>query len=135
MPQTVAVLGAGGRMGRAATGAFLAAGWHVRAAARKAVDAGAAEAIECDAFETPALLAAAQSCDVIVNALNPPYPRWRHDLPRLNANVIAAARGTGATVMIPGNVYNYGAAMPERLSEQTPQAPTSRKGRLRRDME
>ena len=72
---------------------------------------------------------------MIVNALNPPYARWRHDLPRLTANAIAAAKASGATVMIPGNVYHYGALLPARLAEDTPAAPTTRKGRLRVEME
>jgi len=33
--------------------------------------------------------------------------------------------------MLPGNVYNYGAGMPENLREHTPHLPTPRKGRLR----
>ena len=37
--------------------------------------------------------------------------------------------------MIPGNVYNYGEAMPEILTEATPHAPTARKGVLREEME
>ncbi len=82
-----------------------------------------------------ALSSAAAGCEVIVNALNPPYTRWRHELPRLTANVITAAKSSGATVMIPGNVYHYGAAMPARLAEDTPAAPTTRKGRLRAEME
>ncbi len=135
MPGQVVVLGAKGRMGRSATGAFLATGWRVRTLSRAGLDLDGAEVIEGDAFDAATVAAAARGCDVIVNALNPPYPRWQADLPRLNANVIAAARATGATVMIPGNVYNYGAAMPERLDEQTPQRPTSRKGRLRCQME
>ena len=65
-----------------------------------------------DAFDPAQVAGAARGMDVIVNALNPPYPRWTRDLPRLTGSVIAAARESGATVMIPGNVYNYGAAMP-----------------------
>jgi nucleoside-diphosphate-sugar epimerase len=38
-------------------------------------------------------------------------------------------------LMFPGNVYNFGAGMPERLSEATPQHPTSRKGRIRVEIE
>jgi nucleoside-diphosphate-sugar epimerase len=37
--------------------------------------------------------------------------------------------------MFPGNVYNFGAGMPEALSESTPQAPTARKGRIRVEVE
>ena len=73
--------------------------------------------------------------DVIVHALNPPYPAWSKAMPVLTANVITAASQCGATVMIPGNVYNFGEAMPAVLSESTAHAPTTRKGRLREQME
>ncbi len=135
MSDQVVVLGARGRMGRAATKAFATAGWQVRTLVREASDSGNVEMMVGDAYDAAAVTAAAEGCAVIVNALNPPYPRWQAELPRLTTNVIAAARATGATVMIPGNVYNYGAGMPERLDEQTPQHPTSRKGRLRCEME
>lgn len=139
MPDQVIVLGANGRFGRAATRAFLAAGWSVRGFGRSLPPANArvsgVDWIAGDAFDAEALSAAVRGCDVIVNALNPPYPRWSRDVPRLTANVIAAATASGATVMIPGNVYNYGNEMPALLAENTPQAPTTRKGKLRQKME
>ncbi len=138
MDGKVIVLGAKGRFGRASVDAFVNQGWRVRAFARQWDERevpGRLERLSGDAFDGEALAAAASGCDVIVNALNPPYPQWRRDLPRLTAAVIRAARKTGATVMIPGNVYNYGAAMPARLNEATPHAPTTRKGRLRVEME
>ena len=88
-----------------------------------------------DAFDADILTVAARGCDVIVNALNPPYQNWKRDLPRLTNAVIATAKATGGTVMIPGNVYNYGADMPSVLSEDTPHRPTTRKGQLRDEME
>ena len=138
----VLILGAKGRFGRAAVDAFSSAGWQVRGFARSwngtvdsAVEPAGVDRISGDAFDADVLAAAAEGCDVIVNALNPPYHRWQRDLPRLTASVIHAAKSSGATVMIPGNIYSYGAAMPANLSEATPAAPTTRKGRLRQEME
>src|SRR5262249_47737823 len=45
--------------------------------------------------------------------------------------VIDAAEATGATIMFPGNLYNYGARMPALIDETTPMQPTTRKGQLR----
>lgn len=138
MGGTAIILGARGRFGRAATAAFLAAGWRVRTFARSAGNAAAPAGVETvtgDAFEAAAVARAAAGCDVIVNGLNPPYPRWAADLPLLTASVLTAARTTGATIMFPGNVYVYGADMPAVLTESTPHAPTTRKGRLRVEME
>ena len=138
LPRTVLVLGANGRFGRAAVTAFQAAGWQVRAFVRPgrptATPAGVT-AVAGDAFDAASVAAAAQGAGVIVHALNPPYPRWKTDLPKQTASVRTAARASGATVMIPGNVYNYGRTMPARLVEDTPHAPTTRKGRLREAME
>ena len=138
MPGNILIVGAKGRFGRAAITAFFDAGWNVRAFARswenQTLPAGVGLTTG-NAFDTAALANAAQGCEVIVNALNPIYTHWRRDLPRLTFSVIQAARMSGATVMLPGNVYNYGEGMPETLDEGTPHRPTSRKGRLRMEME
>lgn len=137
MAEQVVVLGANGRFGRAAVKALGDAGWQVRAATRSGQHefGPGVEGIAVDGFDAALVTRAAEGSDVIVNAFNPPYARWSADVPRLTASVIAAARATGATVMIPGNVYNYGADMPARLSETTPHAAATRKGRIRIDME
>lgn len=138
MAQDVIILGAKGRFGRAAAQAFLAAGWRVRGLARD-WDSGRIdprmERVTADAFDADAVSAAAAGADVIVNALNPAYSNWARDLPRLAASTLAAAKATGATVLLPGNVYNYGAGMPPVLDEMTLPQPTTRKGKLREAME
>jgi nucleoside-diphosphate-sugar epimerase len=45
------------------------------------------------------------------------------------------AERLGATLMLPGNVYNFGEGMPALLREDTPQQATTRKGRIRVQME
>jgi nucleoside-diphosphate-sugar epimerase len=45
------------------------------------------------------------------------------------------AERLGATFMLPGNVYNFGEGMPARLTEDTPQRPTTSKGRQRCQIE
>lgn len=119
MTKTVLILGASGKIGRHAAQAFGRAGWQVRLFDRARDD----------------MVAAAQGCDVIVNGLNPPnYHDWAGLIPAITRQVIAAARASGAMVVIPGNVYNYGAQSGE-LSEATPQTPCSRKGAVRVEME
>ena len=138
MTGTIVILGAKGRFGRAATEAFRNANWQVRAFARawnENASADGIEYIEGDAFNAQDVTNAARGCDVIINALNPPYSRWQADLPRLTDNVIHAAKQTSATVMIPGNVYNFGETMPVTLDDSTLQQPSTRKGKLRVAME
>ena len=138
MSQHVIILGLKGRFGRAAANAFLNAGWRVRGLARNwggMTFSNDIERVDGDAFDAEALTTAVAGCDVIVNALNPPYEKWQRDLPRLTENVIHAARAAQATVMIPGNVYNFGSNMPPVLTETTAHGPTTRKGKLRDQME
>ena len=135
-PGTVLVLGATGRLGRHATHAFDAAGWRVRTFGRRAPDAdvpgehGAGDVLDADA-----LGAAARGADVLVNALNPPYRAWRDEVPGLTEAVLGAARSSGATVMLPGNVYGFGRTMPPVLLPDTPEAPSNEHGRIRSTLE
>lgn len=138
MQKQVTVLGAKGRFGQEAMTAFLKAGWHVRGFARGWPDGAAPASVEThtgSAFDADAVTSACEGSQAIVNALNPPYPAWKRDLPRFTKAVTAAAKASGARVIIPGNVYNYGADMPETLRESTPHRPTARKGHLREEME
>jgi nucleoside-diphosphate-sugar epimerase len=71
----------------------------------------------------------------VLHALNPPYTEWPRLALPFAETAIAAARASGATLMFPGNIYNYGAGMPPVLDEATPMLPTSRKGALRVEIE
>lgn len=137
MSRNVVIFGAKGRFGRAATQAFKNAGWHVRLLARDWTNENedGVEHVMGNALNPEVLVRAAKDCNVIINALNPPYPKWATDLKPLTSNVLQAAKTTGATVMIPGNVYNFGENIPELLTENTAMAPTSKKGQLRCEME
>lgn len=134
MAQTVMVLGANGRLGRAAVLAFAAAGWQVRAQLRRAPRAplpAGVRLVQCDALDLATLGDAAQGADVIVNALNPDYTKWASLLPPLTAASIHLAAATGATLMLPGNVYNFGRQLPALLAEDTPFAATHPKAAQR----
>lgn len=119
MAKTVLILGGSGKIGTHAREAFAAAGWSVRLYDRKAGN----------------MAQAARGVDVIVNGLNPPkYHDWDRLIPAITAQVMEAAQASGATVIIPGNVYNFGSAGGE-WSETTPHEPNTRKGRIREEME
>ncbi|RED18757.1 NAD-dependent epimerase/dehydratase family protein [Pontivivens insulae] len=133
---TIFILGAGGRMGRNAADAFQNAGWNVVRLQRpgKAAQPGSISADPFDATDM-ARAAAAVKPDVIFNGLNPPYHDWARDVPRLTEACIAAARATEATVILPGNVYTFGADMPRVLTAETPHRAATKKGRIRIEME
>ncbi len=136
--KTVLILGASGRFGRAATRAFAQHGWTVRAQARsekKTKTSAGVETLIFDPLDQAAMARASKHCAVIVNALNPPYQAWKRELPRLTRAVIDAAHVSGATIMLPGNIYNFGVNMPPRLTSEMPQHAKTGKGKLRIEME
>ena len=53
--------------------------------------------------------AAAENVSLIVHAVNPPgYRNWGDLVLPMIDNTIAAANASGATVLLPGTVYNFG---------------------------
>ena len=140
MPSTVLILGAAGRVGQVLVKTFADAGWNVRAQARKTLPAAlvnhpCVQAVRCDATDVAALTRAAQGTTAIVNALNPPYTEWeRLALPLADA-ALAVAKASGALLMLPGNVYNFGRELPPLLTPTTPERGDVPKARLRIEME
>lgn len=136
---TVLVLGARGRFGSAATRAFCAAGWQVLAQRRSPGAATAQPApigvrwLDVDVRDTAALRVQARHASVVVHAMNPVYTNaaWRREAPGQMEAAISAARALDALLMFPGNVYNFGRAMPPVLREDTPQQPSNAKGAVR----
>ena len=135
MTDTALILGSTGRFGRAAATAFRAAGWRVTEWRRPSPDIAPERGLVRGDLTDQDKLRRAARVDVIVNALNPAYPDWARDLPWMTEAVIGAARATGATVLIPGNVYNYGRFLPPRLTAETPHVGDHGKARLRIEME
>jgi nucleoside-diphosphate-sugar epimerase len=82
-------------------------------------------------------LRAAKGARAVVHAMNPAYTAaaWRAQAPGLMQGAIDAAAALGAVLLFPGNVYNFGADMPALLSPDTPQRPSTEKGRIRVDLE
>ena len=147
--RTVLVLGATGGFGGETARQLLAAGWRVRAMSRSAhglasetgagessADVAGIEWVRGDAMNRDDLLSATAGCAVVVHAVNPPgYRRWHELVLPMLDNTIAAAKAEGATVVLPGNVYNFGPDAFPLASESSPQNPRTRKGAIRVKME
>ena len=89
-----------------------------------------------DAMNVHDVKSAAEGCSVIVHAVNPPgYRRWPQLVLPMLDNSIAAATALGATVVLPGTVYNFGPDAFPVLTEESPQHPVTRKGAIRVEME
>jgi nucleoside-diphosphate-sugar epimerase len=136
--KTALVLGASGGVGGEVARALLARGWRVRALARtpRAESGLDVEWVQGDAMLCADVVAAARGVALIVHAVNPPgYRNWDTLVLPMIDNTIAAAHDSGARILLPGTIYNYGAATAGPLREDTPQQPSSRKGALRVQME
>lgn len=138
---TVLVLGASGRLGRPLVAAFAREGWRVRAQMRDASRwqgkswPDGVEPWLCNANQANDLIQAAQGATVLINALNPPYDQWKDNALLLANNAIAAALASGALLLFPGNIYNFGRELPEHLTEDTPQLGNTSKAAIRIAME
>lgn len=88
--------------------------------------------VAANAADQDAAIAAAQGATVIYQALNPPYHRWQQEFPALQTAAIAAAKATGARYVSIDNLYMYDSTHP--ITETSPIAPVSRKGKLRAQM-
>jgi nucleoside-diphosphate-sugar epimerase len=141
--RTALVLGATGGIGGEVAMALSRAGWRVRSlhreperAARSAPHLANLQWMAGDAMRREDVVAAADGADVIVHGVNPPgYRNWRGlALPMLESS-IAAAKASGARLVFPGTVYNFGPDAFPILSERSPQNPLTRKGRIRVEME
>lgn len=134
------VIGATGGIGGEVARALLARGWEVRGLHRN--PAGAASItpdlpwVQGDAMDGSSVERAAEGMSVIVHAVNPPgYRNWAGLVLPMLDNTLAAAVKNGARVLLPGTVYNYGPDAGDAVDEDAPQNPTTRKGRLRAEME
>jgi nucleoside-diphosphate-sugar epimerase len=134
------VLGATGGVGGEVTRVLLARGWTVAAMGRDPAKIARVfpqvRALKGDAMNANDVLAAAECCSLIVHAVNPPgYRDWDKLVLPMMDNTIAAARAVGARILLPGTVYNYGPDAFPLLTEDKPQAPATRKGAIRVEME
>jgi nucleoside-diphosphate-sugar epimerase len=136
MSNRILVLGAAGRLGYAASEAFRDASWTVKGLVRPGRAGAVPRKVEAiEAVTRDEAIAAAQGCDVVLNAFNPVITEWQRNALSLAYAAIAAAESNGATLMFPGNVWNYGRDMPPVLDESTPMHPTTRKGQMRFEIE
>ena len=69
----------------------------------------------------------------IFHGINYPYNQWFGNMDTATIKIIEAASLNNATIIFPGNVYNYG-NLPT-IKEDSPQNPCTRKGALRVELE
>jgi nucleoside-diphosphate-sugar epimerase len=137
------IIGVTGSFGGHAAVALIKHGWRIRALAR---DPEAAKAktgahmpidwVKGDGMVPADVIAAAQGVQVIVHAGNPPaYRNWAGTVVPMLKATLAAAEQTGARIVLPASVYNFAPDSGAMIPETAPQAPVTRKGRIRVEIE
>lgn len=109
-------------------------GIRVRVAKRspKGIPEGVDQALG-DAGDLGFCRKAAEGAAVVYHCMNPPYTvrLWRELLPRFQENLVAAAGGTGARLVVLENLYMVGQGDGDPITEDTPINPRSKKGEIR----
>src|SRR5499433_2174290 len=137
--QIALVVGASGGIGSETALAFSQHGWKIRAFSRTKGSASGSsgwEWVKGDALDRASVLAASQGVQAIVHAVNPPgYRNWDKLVLPMIDNTIAAGKASGARILLPGTIYNYGPDAFPVLREESPQNATTHKGRIRIELE
>jgi nucleoside-diphosphate-sugar epimerase len=140
--KTALILGATGGIGHEVAVALNRHGWQIKALHRDPTKAAGREStpgitwVKGDAMNATEVTNAAQGTALIVHAVNPPgYRNWAQLVIPMIDSSISAARASGARILLPGTVYNYGPDAFPTLREDSPQNPLTRKGKIRVEME
>lgn len=113
------ILGGSGRFGRHMSAELWNRGWQVRQFDR----------------ETDDLMQASEGMDLIVNGWNPPYQNWQTELPLQTEQIIAAAKASGARILLPANVYVFGKGNGGAFGPDHPHKAENPLGKIRREVE
>lgn len=131
------VLGATGSIGYAVTANLLARQFPVTILVRNRAKAEALfpnqptlTIVEGDAQDAALLNQLAIGKDFIFHGINYPYNKWFGNMDTVTQKVIDAATKNHATIVFPGNVYNFGNTK-EPIREDSLPNPCTRKGQLR----
>ncbi|OAR22182.1 hypothetical protein A8W25_29465 [Streptomyces sp. ERV7] len=128
------VIGAGAT-GIATAGQLADSGRQVRLITRSGSgpDHPGIERIALDAGRTDELAEALAGAATVFNAAMTAYHTWPQTMPPLFASILAATERAGADYVMLGNHYGYQQTT-EPITERTPMAPHTRKGRVRAEL-
>ena len=129
------VLGGSGGIGGAVVRELASRDVEVRAVSR-AEDAPVPDGVTWRAADVATTAGAALACEgaaVIYHCMQPPYDHWSEQFPALNRAVADAVAAEGAKLVYADNLYMYW-PLADPITEMSPQQPSSRKGRLRKEL-
>lgn len=136
------IIGFTGGIGRATAKALLEKGESVVALVRNLQKAekyteglSTIELIQGDAANLSDVEKALENCSTIYYCANVPYPNWQAEARELLSVSVTAAINQKAKFVFPGNVYVYGKAQQTVVNEGHPHAASTKKGKIRIEME
>jgi nucleoside-diphosphate-sugar epimerase len=129
------VLGATGGVGQALVQVLAARGAQVRAVNRngRASVPASVEVMAADLTNRESTHAACQGATTVYHCAGVPYQQWITSMPVMLDNIISAVSAEGATLVYIDNNYMY-APTSQPLTEESLQAPVTRKGKLRKQL-
>ncbi|MFC4305945.1 NAD-dependent epimerase/dehydratase family protein [Cohnella boryungensis] len=89
------------------------------------------EIVVGDAFRSDEIAAAARGTDVLFHCANVPYHEMEKKLIPLGESVMEAANLLGMKLVVIDGIYPYGRKQMERVTEEHPKEPHTRKGKTR----
>lgn len=130
------VLGAG-PAGTTIVDELSARGFRVRQVNRSPIQHAPArvETVQADVSAPEEAVAATEGAATIYHAVNVPYHLQVELMPGIGRTVLAAARRHGSRLVVLDTLYPYGEADGASITEDTPWAATSRKGRMRAELD
>jgi nucleoside-diphosphate-sugar epimerase len=87
-----------------------------------------------DVFDVQVAKQLAQGATHMYQCTNPPYDKWPEQFPTLQANTLEAAATAGAKYIVMENVYMYGDANGQPITEDLPYNAQTKKGKVRAQM-
>ncbi len=87
-----------------------------------------------DLFDINTAKTLAQGATHVYQCTNPPYDKWPEQFPTLQANTLEAAASEGAKYIVMDNVYMYGDANGQPITDDLPYNAHTKKGKVRARM-
>ncbi len=148
MTKTAMILGATGGFGQALTRCLAQQGWRVYAASRdgqmptsfeqhslRPSELASIKWVTVNLDLPASLPLAADQIDVLVHAVNVPYPKWKMLMVPYTRRIIEFSKAKRAHLLFVGNIYNAGIPANGVISADTLDAPVNRLGVIRSELE
>ncbi|MDP1773014.1 MAG: NAD-dependent epimerase/dehydratase family protein [Methylobacter sp.] len=134
MEKELHVVFGAGQVGAILADILLSSGKRVRMVKRsQGIFPAGIELMLGDATDATFCHRACMDATAVYHCMNPEYSAkaWAETLPRYTDNLIAAAGGIGARLVVLDNLYMLGRTAGKPMNENTPSNPCSKKGEIR----